>query len=183
LNLLESLAEARLAKTVCTQLNERINLSHENFETLLKELETRHSNRLKSTEDKQQRVRKECTPKIARLLLESTSLKDYIQYGLPKQGREIGRGQYGIVFECKSWGNHQSCVIKSVVPPDDRHWNDLALEFQCLRRIPEHPRIVKLLGSVIGYDDQYQTQVLLIMERLKRDLYSALRNRLDFTIR
>lgn len=183
LNSLDSLVEARLAKTVCTQLNERINFSHESFETLLKELETRHSNRLKSTEDKQQRVRKECTPKIARLLLESTSLKDYIQYGLPRQGREIGRGQYGVVFECKSWANHQSCVIKSVMPPDDRHWNDLALEFHYLRRIPEHPRIVKLLGSVIGYDDQYQTPVLLIMERLKRDLYSALRNRLDFMVR
>lgn len=108
-------------------------MSHENFETLLKQLEHRHSDRLKSTEDKQQRVRKEYTPKIARLLLESTSLKDLIQYGLPKQGREVGRGQYGVVYECKSWANHQSCVLKSVIPPDDRHWNDLALEFHYLR--------------------------------------------------
>ena len=87
-------------------------MSHENFETLLKKLEHRHSDRLKSTEDKQQLVRKEYTPKIARLLLESTSLKDLIQYGLPKQGREVGRGQYGVVYECKSWANHQSCVFK-----------------------------------------------------------------------
>jgi hypothetical protein len=51
------------------------------------------------------------------------------------------------------------------------------------RRIPEHPRIVKLIGSVIDYTDRDQTPVLLIMERLKRDLYAALRNRLDFPIR
>ncbi|CAF1389139.1 unnamed protein product [Rotaria sordida] len=183
LDILNSLSEAKLAKSVCTQLNDRIRMSHDNFETLLKQLEHRHSDRLKSTEDKQQRVRKECTPKIARLLLESTSLKDLIQYGLPKQGREIGRGQYGVVYDCKSWANHQSCVLKSVIPPDDRHWNDLALEFHYLRRIPEHPRIVKLIGSVIDYTDSDQTPVLLVMERLKRDLYAALKNRLEFSIR
>lgn len=114
-------------------MNDRIRISHENFETLLKQLEHRHSDRLKSTEDKQQRVRKECTPNIARHLLESTSLKDFIEYGLPKAGHEIGRGQYGIVYECDSWANHRSCVLKSVCPPDERHWNDLALEFHYLR--------------------------------------------------
>ncbi|CAF2053525.1 unnamed protein product [Rotaria magnacalcarata] len=183
LNMLNSLSEAKLAKSVCSQLNDRIRMSHDNFETLLKQLDHRHTDRLKSTEDKQQRVRKDCTPRIARLLLESTSLKDLIQYGLPKQGREIGRGQYGVVYDCKNWANHQSCVLKSVVPPDDRHWNDLALEFHYLRRIPEHPRIVQLIGSVIDYSDSDQTPVLLIMERLKRDLYAALKNRLEFSIR
>ncbi|CAF4534734.1 unnamed protein product [Rotaria socialis] len=183
LNMLNSLSEAKLAKSVCSQLNDRIRMSHDNFETLLKQLDHRHTDRLKSTEDKQQRVRKDCTPRIARLLLESTSLKDLIQYGLPKQGREIGRGQYGVVYDCKNWANHQSCVLKSVVPPDDRHWNDLALEFHYLRRIPEHPRIVQLIGSVIDYSDSDQTPVLLIMERLKRDLYGALKSRLEFSIR
>lgn len=174
-------------------------MSHDNFETLLKQLEHRHTDRLKSTEDKQQRVRKEYTPKIARLLLESTSFKDLIHYGLPKQGNEIGRGQYGVVYECRNWGNHQLCVSKSVLPPDDRHWNDLALEFHYLRylslnknrmsivfsyrRIPEHPRIVKLIGSVIDYSNVDQTPVLLIMERLKRDLYIGLKHRLEFVVR
>ena len=89
--LLSTRSLPRLAKSVCTQLNDRIKMSHENFETLLKQLDHRHSDRLKSTEDKQQRVRKDYTPKIARLLLESTSLKDLIQYGLPKQGRFLAR--------------------------------------------------------------------------------------------
>ncbi len=108
-------------------------MSHDNFETLLKQLENRHSVRLKSTEENQQRVRKELTPRIARLLLESTSLKDLIHYGLPNHGRELGRGQYGVVYACDSWAHHRSCVVKSVIPPDDRHWNDLALEFHYLR--------------------------------------------------
>lgn len=68
-------------------------------------------------------------PKIARLCLLSTSLCDLIQYGLPKIGREIGRGQYGVVYTCEPWGGHHNVCVKSVVPPDEKHWNDLALEF------------------------------------------------------
>lgn len=43
--------------------------------------------------------------------------------------------------------------------------------------------MVRLIGSVIDYRNPDQQPVLLVMERLKRDLYTALRNRLDFATR
>ena len=192
----------RLAKSICSQLNDRLQMSHENFGRLLNQLERRHLDRLKTTEDEQERVRKSYTPKFARLLLESTSLRDLIRYGLPKIGREVGRGHYGIVYEARDWANHRSCVVKSVVPHDDDNWQSLALEFhycrlkiidrfafrhsrkkQTFRRISEHPRIVKLIGSVIDYSDSDRVPVLLMMERLRRDLHAALKHHLEFSVR
>ena len=79
------------------------------------------------------KLRKVFAPRVARCVLDSTSLRDLVLHGMPMLGREIGRGQYGVVYACDKWGGRGPCAVKSVVPPDDKHWNDLALEFYYTR--------------------------------------------------
>lgn len=59
------------------------------------------------------------------------------------------------------------------------------LTFILFRTIPEHPRIVKFRGSVIDYSygGGNLPAVLLIMERMTRDLYCGLRSGLAWRIR
>lgn len=53
------------------------------------------------------------------------------------------------------------------------------------RNIPEHERVVALRGSVIDYSYGGGTNpaVLLIMDRLVRDLYGAIKQGLDWVSR
>ncbi|NP_001027827.1 dual serine/threonine and tyrosine protein kinase [Takifugu rubripes] len=174
---IESLSAAKLARSICSQFRTRLNSSHEAFAASLRQLEERHTGRLERTEDLWLRVRKDHAPRLARLSLESRSLRDVLLHGKPKLGRELGRGQYGVVYLCDNWGGHYPCALKSVVPPDDKHWNDLALEFHYTRTLPKHERLVDLHGSVIDhtYAGGSSIAVLLIMERLHRDLYTGLK--------
>ncbi|KAB7507743.1 Dual serine/threonine and tyrosine protein kinase [Armadillidium nasatum] len=175
--MISSLSESKLARNICTQFRERLKLSHEYFVVCMKQLESQLVCRLEQKEENHLRMKKCDAPKLARMSLESTSLRDMILYGMPTLGREVGRGQYGVVFGCKKWGKYKPCAIKSLVPLDDKHWNDLAME-----SIPEHERIVTLRGSVIDYTyGQGETPaVLLIMDRLHRDLYCGIKTGLDW---
>uniref|UniRef100_A0A7N8YDD8 Dual serine/threonine and tyrosine protein kinase n=1 Tax=Mastacembelus armatus TaxID=205130 RepID=A0A7N8YDD8_9TELE len=174
---IESLSAAKLARSICSQFRTRLNSSHEAFAASLRQLEEGHTGRLERTEDLWLRVRKDHAPRLARLSLESRSLRDVLLHGKPKLGRELGRGQYGVVYLCDSWGGNYPCALKSVVPPDDKHWNDLALEFHYTRSLSKHERLVDLHGSVIDhtYGGGSSIAVLLIMERLHRDLYTGLK--------
>uniref|UniRef100_A0A667X428 Dual serine/threonine and tyrosine protein kinase n=1 Tax=Myripristis murdjan TaxID=586833 RepID=A0A667X428_9TELE len=174
---IESLSAAKLARSICSQFRTRLNSSHDAFAASLRQLEEGHTGRLERTEDLWLRVRKDHAPRLARLSLESRSLRDVLLHGKPKLGRELGRGQYGVVYLCDSWGGRYPCALKSVVPPDDKHWNDLALEFHYTRSLPKHERLVDLHGSVIDhtYGGGSSIAVLLIMERLHRDLYTGLK--------
>ncbi|XP_011693637.1 PREDICTED: dual serine/threonine and tyrosine protein kinase-like isoform X1 [Wasmannia auropunctata] len=178
-DILNSLSAARLAKTISTQFRDKLRSSHDAFQTALKSLENYYSGKLERTEEQRVAIRKYHAPKLAKLALESTSMMDTIRFGIPQYGKEIGRGQYGVVFACDGWGGAPGpCAIKSVVPPDERHWNDLAMEVYYTRSIPDHKRIVKLRGSVV--DQSYGggfglgTAVLLITDRLSRDLYCGI---------
>ncbi|XP_078677977.1 dual serine/threonine and tyrosine protein kinase-like [Branchiostoma floridae x Branchiostoma belcheri] len=180
-DMLGSLSESRLARSMCAQFKDRLCNSHEAFISSLKQLEVQHCGRLERTEEQRMKLRKVYAPTLAHLALESTSLRDIILHGMPQLGREIGRGQYGVVYACDSWSGHSSLAVKSVVPPDEKHWNDLALEFHYTRSIPEHERIVMLRGSVIdhSYGGGCSPAVLLVMDRLQRDLYAAIKAGLD----
>uniref|UniRef100_A0A8C9EZL3 Dual serine/threonine and tyrosine protein kinase n=1 Tax=Pavo cristatus TaxID=9049 RepID=A0A8C9EZL3_PAVCR len=134
---IESLSASKLAKSICSQFRTRLNSSHEAFAASLRQLEDGHSGRLEKTEDLWLKVRKDHAPRLARLSLESRSLQDVLLHGKPKLGRELGRGQYGVVYLCDSWGGHFPCALKSVVPPDEKHWNDLALEFHYMRYVSQ----------------------------------------------
>lgn len=185
LDIIEKLDETRLAKSICSQFRARLKASHEQFLQSIKDLELQHAGRLQHTEDLRLRVRKMHAPRMAKFALESTSLIDLILYGMPCLEKEIGRGQYGVVYACESWAGHSPCAVKSVVPPDDKHWYDLAMEFYYTRCIPEHERIVSIYGSVIdhSYGSGSTPAVLLIMQRLNRDLYSAIKSGLDWLLR
>ncbi len=128
-NMLNSLSESKLAKILCNQMRERLISSHNLFTQSLKLLEAKHNGRLEKTEENQNLIRKILAPKFAKLNLETTSLKDYVLYGMPLLSKEIGRGQYGVVFNCAKWAKYENIAVKSVVPPDEKHWNDLALEY------------------------------------------------------
>ncbi|XP_076468907.1 dual serine/threonine and tyrosine protein kinase-like isoform X2 [Babylonia areolata] len=182
MEMLSSLSEARLAKSIAGQIKDRLNRSHEAFAAALKQLETRHCGRLDRIEEQRLKLRKVHAPRLAKLALESTSLRDSVMYGMPPMGREIGRGQYGVVYSCDSWASYSPVAIKSVVPPDEKHWNDLALEFFYTKNIPEHKRIVALRGSVIDYmyGGGMSPAVLLVMDRLQKDLYTAIKQGLDW---
>ncbi|XP_064632295.1 dual serine/threonine and tyrosine protein kinase-like isoform X2 [Lineus longissimus] len=184
-DMVDSLSESKLAKSICSQIKERLKNSHEAFSSALRGLDVRHSGRLEKTEEQRLRVRKIHAPRVARMALESISLRDMIMYGMPQMGREIGRGQYGVVYSCDNWAGYSPCAIKSVVPPDDKHWNDLALEFYYTKNVAEHERLVTIFGSVIDYSYAGGTSpaVLLIMPRLQRDLYSAIKTGLDWPSR
>ncbi|XP_076357416.1 dual serine/threonine and tyrosine protein kinase-like isoform X2 [Tachypleus tridentatus] len=184
LEILNNISESRLARSICNHFCERLKKSHNQFSAALRNLEELHSGRLQRNEELKLRVRKTVAPKIARCALESKSLIDVIAFGMPQLKGEIGRGQFGIVYSCETWGAYSPCAVKTVVPPDNRHWNDLAMEF-FYTSIPDHKRVVQIKGSVIdhNYGGGQSPAVLLIMERLQQDLFQALKMGLDIFAR
>uniref|UniRef100_A0A1I8G620 Dual serine/threonine and tyrosine protein kinase n=1 Tax=Macrostomum lignano TaxID=282301 RepID=A0A1I8G620_9PLAT len=181
-DMLDGLSDQRLARHMCAHLSERIRAAHEAFLVAMRQLEERKSARTRACEEQRDRIRCRHAPRIARLALESASVRDMTLYGMPQFSREIGRGQYGIVYSCDSWGGRSPVAIKSVVPPDDKHWNDLALEFYYTQQLPEHARVARILGCAIDRR-LAEPAVLLAMARLPRDLHVALGRGLAWTDR
>lgn len=71
----------RLAKVIGEQFRDKLKQSHDNFTQAMKRLELHHSGRLEKAGDRQQKLRKIHAPKVAKLAMESASLRDLIMYG------------------------------------------------------------------------------------------------------
>ncbi|CAH0731441.1 unnamed protein product, partial [Brenthis ino] len=172
-----SLSPPRLARLISLQILERLGTAHERYQSALGALEAALAGRLHHTEDVKLAIRKKYAPAFARLCLESTSMCDLLMYGTPELGREIGRGQYGVVYAARgAWGGRRAAAVKSVLPADERHYHELAMEFFYTRSIPPHPRIVRLLGSLVQRSGGGGAPgVLLVSERRARDLHAAVR--------
>ncbi|XP_050357284.1 dual serine/threonine and tyrosine protein kinase-like isoform X2 [Nymphalis io] len=178
-----SLAPQRLARLISLQILERLSVAHERYQSALASLETALASHLHHTEDIKLAIRKKYAPSFARLCLESTSMCDLLMYGTPELGREIGRGQYGVVYAVRgAWAGHSPAAVKSVLPADERHYHELAMEFFYTRSIPAHPRIVRLLGSLVQRGGG-APGVLLVSQRRARDLHAAVRAGLSFAQR
>ena len=76
----------------------RLKTSHFSFISSINSLENKLKSRLGKNEEHQRLIRKTIAPKFAKLSLESASLKDYLLCGFPHLSKEIGRGQYGVVY-------------------------------------------------------------------------------------
>ncbi|XP_063897807.1 dual serine/threonine and tyrosine protein kinase [Helicoverpa armigera] len=179
---LHQLSPHRLAKLISTQILERLSTAHERYQSALTSLETALAGRLHHTEDIKLAIRKKYAPTFARLCLESTSMCDLLMYGTPELGREIGRGQYGVVYLARGGWAGRAVAVKSVLPADERHYRELAMEFFYTRSIPAHPRIVRLYGSIVQRGGAGPC-VLLMSERKLRDLHAAVRAGLSFPAR
>ena len=69
-------------------------------------------------------------------------------YGMPRVGKEIGRGQYGVVAEADNWAHRTRVAVKSVIPDRECHRGDIALEFYYTRWwLEPHPHIVKVCNN------------------------------------
>ncbi|XP_048000595.1 dual serine/threonine and tyrosine protein kinase-like isoform X2 [Leguminivora glycinivorella] len=180
----QSLSATKLARLIATQILERLSVAHERYQAALTSLESALASRLHHTEDVKLAIRKKYAPTFARLCLESTSVCDLLMYGTPELGREIGRGQYGVVYAARgAWGKHEPVAVKSVLPADERHYRELAMEFFYTRSIPPHPRIVAVHGSIVQRRAGGALGVLLISERKERDLHAAVRAGLHYAER
>ena len=179
LDSLSAISHSKLSSHISEEMLHRLDKTYDDFVNCLGKLISAEEGRLTRSDALRCRIRRNFAPKVASLYLESISLRDLISFGRPAVGRELGRGQYGVVYSCEKWGPFKRLAVKSVVPADERHWGELALELYHARHIPEHPNLLTLRGSLIGYSniddaDNRLTAVLVVTDRMSNDLHVAM---------
>ena len=91
LEVLSNLNLARLSRSICGQFKDKLKQSHDQFAHAIRQLEQLHLEKRKRTEQQRLNLRKCFAPKIARMALESICLKDLINHGMPKLGKQPER--------------------------------------------------------------------------------------------
>ena len=190
-NMISNLSEKRLARSLSTQLTGEIKTAHAIFFSNLELLEHELSNSLENTQHQQMQLKAVHAPKLARLALHTDALFFKVNHGMPELGGELGRGHFGVVYSCKSWGNYSPCAIKTLLPRDSVQWKDIAMQYHYTRLMGHNDRIVGIHACLI--DKHFGTTeeekairgksnnqcVLLIMDMHKWDLDTAIRRGLS----
>lgn len=113
---LRKLSEAKLAKVLCLQFQNRITLAHEAFQSSLKIIEEYHTGRsvlvtlllrvliplkrslimlrLRKAEEQRLALRKQHAPRLAKLAMESLALRDSLLYGMCNNKKQRPRKDF-----------------------------------------------------------------------------------------
>lgn len=78
---LSKINDARLARSLCSQLREKLRLSHEAFTAALDGLEAQHRRRLQELEKAGKVLRKQHVPRIASATLRMIAMRDRYMHG------------------------------------------------------------------------------------------------------
>lgn len=172
------------SKGLHADLLEKVAYDFEHFRSSFIILEQRLMRLVDENLNKKTNLQRKLCPMISRLLLEVTAFRDNIINGMPKLEKEIGRGQYGVVYSTKNrWAGTREgmeIAIKTMIPDNDSQWGDLSQEYFYMHYwVDQHPNIVQVLGVLIdknyGPGNGICPSVLLVLERCESDLHTALK--------
>lgn len=94
----EAIDSDKLVFSVLQSVEQMAAESHEGFLKTIDEVEETFVNRLEKLEKTRKSLCRDAAPRVARLAMESRAFLDTLCNGTPKLDREIGRGQYGVVY-------------------------------------------------------------------------------------
>ena len=174
-NLLCELSPVLLSQKFVAGVKEKALCDYETFLHAFLILEQRLLSLINEDTNQKIRIQNRLIPNVSRVLLEVTSYRDGIMNRMPQFKKELGRGQFGVVYstdtEWERRDKKMEIAIKAMVPQNDRQWADMAQEYFYMNYwiTQRHNNILHVLGVLIdqnyGHEEAPMTQVLLVLER------------------
>lgn len=162
------------------QVVDEIKQSHDLFLEHLELLDIQLSRQRVASQQQHAVLRSVHAPTLARIALHTDALVHKTLHGVPRLGKELGRGYFGIVYECKSWANYSPCAIKILQPQGAREWKEVALQYHYTRLMGPHERIVYIHACVVEKNKGKGQMVWMVMDVHKCDLEEAIRDGLTW---